>query len=42
MLERSGRPRSDPEDARQRWFAVKLGFGLALTVVAAYVTAMLL
>lgn len=33
---------SDPGADRQRWFAAKLVAALAVTIVAAYVTAMLL
>lgn len=42
MLETREHPRSDPEAARQRWFAAKLVAALVVTVVAAYVTATLL
>ena len=42
MLERREHPQSDPEAARQRRFAAKLGVALALTAVAGYVTATLL
>lgn len=42
MLERPEHPQGDPEAARQRWFATKLGVALAVTVVAGYVTATLL
>ena len=42
MLERREHPRSDPEAARQRWFAIKLGIAVVVTMVAGYVTAMLL
>ena len=41
MLERREHPPSDPEAARQRWFAAKLGI-VVLAMVAGYVTAMLL
>lgn len=42
MLEGREHSRSGSGSYRQRWFATKLVVALAVTMVAAYVTAMLL
>ena len=42
MLERREHPQSGPGPDRQLWFATKLVAALVVTMVAAYVTAMLL
>lgn len=42
MLERREHPQSGPGADRHRWFATKLVFALAVTIIAAYVTATLL
>ncbi len=42
MLDRREHPQSGPGTDRHRWFATKLLVALAVTIVAAYVTATLL
>ena len=42
MLDRREHPQSGPGTGRHRWFATKLLVALAVTIVAAYVTATLL